>query len=81
MHFLARYYRSTRVIVADGSDEEFKNHNRRNIEALKQDRMRSILERLTPDQLSRIHGAIGDLRTAVIDEIGADHLHTHQRST
>ena len=37
LHFLARYYRSTRVIVADGSDEEFKNHNRRNIEALKQE--------------------------------------------
>ncbi len=49
------------------------------IEALKQDRMRSILGRLTPKQLSRVHGAIGDVRAAVIDEIGADHLHTHPR--
>ena len=51
------------------------------IEALKQDRMRSILGRLTPDQLIRVHGAIGDLRTAVIDEIGTDHLHTHPQTT
>ena len=51
------------------------------IEALKQDRMRSILGRLTPDQLTSIHGAIGDLRTAVIDEIGTDQLHTHPRTT
>src|SRR5439155_1282043 len=31
------------------------------IEALKQDRMRSILSRLTPNQLDRILGTIGDL--------------------
>ena len=43
--------------------------------------MRSILERLNPDQLTRIHGAIGDLRTAVSDEIGTDHLHTHPRAS
>src|SRR5437870_1553310 len=35
------------------------------IEALKQDRMRSILSRLTPNQLDRILGAIGDLRAAI----------------
>ncbi|HET7678630.1 MAG TPA: TIGR00180 family glycosyltransferase [Xanthobacteraceae bacterium] len=37
LRFLARYYGSTRVIVADGSEEGFKSHNRQNIEALKQD--------------------------------------------
>ena len=68
-----------RVVIVRASAEG--ERLRDEIEALKQDRMRSILERLTPDQLSRIHGAIGDLRTAVIDEIGADHLHTHNRST
>jgi DNA-binding MarR family transcriptional regulator len=47
------------------------------IEALKQDRMRSILGRLTPNQLDRILGAIGDLRAAMADEIGPDHLHEH----
>jgi DNA-binding MarR family transcriptional regulator len=47
------------------------------IEALKQDRMRSILGRLSPKQLDRILGAIGDLRAAMADEIGPDHLHEH----
>jgi DNA-binding MarR family transcriptional regulator len=50
------------------------------IEALKQDRMRSILGRLTPDQLARVLGALGDLRSAVVEEIGTDHLHTHPRT-
>jgi len=68
-----------RVVIVRASAEG--NRQRDEIEALKQGRMRSILERLTPDQLARIHGAIGDLRTAVIDEIGADHLHTHPRTT
>src|SRR5215216_4628906 len=38
------------------------------IEALKQDRMRSILGRLDDIQLSRLLIAIGDLRSAVVDE-------------
>ena len=47
------------------------------IEALKQDRMRSILGRLTPQQLERILGAIGDLRDASAAEIDPDHVHEH----
>jgi DNA-binding MarR family transcriptional regulator len=47
------------------------------IETLKQDRMRSILSRLTRKQLDRVLGAIGDLRVAMADEIGPDHLHEH----
>jgi DNA-binding MarR family transcriptional regulator len=47
------------------------------IEALKQDRMRSILGRLKPDQLSRVLAALGDLRGAVVAEIGTDHLDAH----
>jgi DNA-binding MarR family transcriptional regulator len=47
------------------------------IEALKQDRMRSILSRLTRKQLDRVLGALGDLRVAMADEIGPDHLHEH----
>src|SRR5919112_1664237 len=47
------------------------------MEALKQDRIRAILGRLQPDQLSRILVAVGDLQGAVIDEIGTDHLEAH----
>jgi DNA-binding MarR family transcriptional regulator len=47
------------------------------IEALKQDRMRSVLARIEPEKLGRILGAVGDLRTAVVDEIGEDHLAEH----
>jgi DNA-binding MarR family transcriptional regulator len=47
------------------------------IEAVKQDRMRSILARLEPAKLERVLGAIGDLRTAVTEEIGEDHLAGH----
>jgi DNA-binding MarR family transcriptional regulator len=65
------------IVRASAEGERLRDE----IEALKQDRMRSILERLNPAQLSRIHGAIGDLRTAVVEEIGADHLHTHNRPT
>src|SRR5215212_5552113 len=66
-----------RVVIVRASAEGARQRDE--IEALKQDRMRSILDRLTPDQLTRILGAIGDLRAAVVDEIGADHLHTHSR--
>jgi glycosyltransferase domain-containing protein len=37
LRFLARFYPSTWVIVADGSDETYKKHNRQNIEAIKGD--------------------------------------------
>jgi len=64
-----------RVVIVRASPEGARQRDE--IEALKQDRMRSILERLTPDQLARMLGAIGDLRAAVVDEIGTEHLHTH----
>ena len=51
------------------------------IEALKQDRMRSILGRLSPAKLARIGAAIRDLRGAVVDEIGVDHLDAHVHTT
>ena len=51
------------------------------IEALKQDRMRSILGRLSPAKLARIGAAIRDLRAAVVDEIGVDHLDAHVHTT
>jgi len=51
------------------------------IEAIKQDRLRSILGRLPAARLERVLGAIADLRDAVVEDIGADHLgdqmHSH----
>ena len=49
------------------------------IEAIKQDQMRSILGKLDVAQLTLLLGAVGDLRGAVGEEIGEDHLkiHTH----
>jgi DNA-binding MarR family transcriptional regulator len=47
------------------------------IEALNQDRMRSILGRHGPDQLGRVLVALGDLQGAIVDEIGTDHLDAH----
>src|SRR3954447_16325935 len=47
------------------------------IEAIKQDRLRSILGRLPAERLERVLGAISDLRGAVGEEIGADHLGDH----
>jgi DNA-binding MarR family transcriptional regulator len=67
-----------RVVVVRASAEGARQRDE--IEALKQDRMRSILGRLNTDQLARVLGALGDLRSAVIDEIGTDHLHTHTRT-
>ncbi len=64
-----------RVVIVRASAEG--NRARDEIEALKQDRMRSILTRLTPDQLARVLVALGDLRGAVVDEIGQDHLDAH----
>jgi DNA-binding MarR family transcriptional regulator len=47
------------------------------IEAIKQDQMRSILGKLDGQQLTRLLGAVTDLRAAVVSEIGADHLQIH----
>src|SRR4051794_494863 len=47
------------------------------IEAIKQDRLRSILGRLPSERLERVLGAISDLREAVVEDIGADHLSDH----
>src|SRR5258706_7715961 len=64
-----------RVVIVRASPDGVRIRDE--IEALKQDRMRSILGRLTPKQLDRLLGAIGDLRAAMADEIGPDHLHEH----
>src|SRR5829696_4218137 len=64
-----------RVVIVRASADGVRIRD--DIEALKQDGMRSILGRLTPDQLTRIHAAVGDLRAAVLAEIGSDHLHSH----
>jgi DNA-binding MarR family transcriptional regulator len=47
------------------------------IEAIKQDQMRSILGNLDVQQLTRLLGAVTDLRGAVAKEIGQDHLQVH----
>ena len=67
-----------RVVLVRASAEGARQRDE--IEALKQDRMRSILARLRPDQLERMVGAIADLRGAIVDEIGTDHLHSHPHS-
>ena len=64
-----------RIVIVRASAEGARIRDE--IEALKQDRMRSILGRLTATQLDRILGAIVDLRSAMADEIGPDHLHEH----
>jgi DNA-binding MarR family transcriptional regulator len=64
-----------RVVLVRASAEGARQRDE--IEALKQDGMRSILARLRPDQLKRMIGAIADLRGAIVDEIGTDHVHTH----
>jgi DNA-binding MarR family transcriptional regulator len=64
-----------RVVLVRASAEGARIRDE--IEALKQDRMRAILGRLRPDQLTRVLTAICDLQGAVIDEIGTDHLDAH----
>jgi DNA-binding MarR family transcriptional regulator len=70
-----------RVVIVHASEEGARIRDE--IEALKQDRMRSILGRLAPAKLDRIQSALRDLRGAVGDEIGVDHLddhiHTHHQ--
>jgi DNA-binding MarR family transcriptional regulator len=65
-----------RVVIVRASAEG--SRMREEIEALKQDQMRSILGRLGPAQLTRLLGSIGDLRAASNDHIGSDHLHDYR---
>ena len=64
-----------RVVIVRASEQGARIRDE--IEALKQDRMRAILGRLEPAQLSRVLAALGDLRGAVVDEIGTGHLDAH----
>jgi DNA-binding MarR family transcriptional regulator len=64
-----------RVVIVRVSPEGEKIRDE--IEAIKQDQMRSILGNLDVDQLTRLLGAVTDLRGAVAQEIGQDHLQVH----
>src|SRR5215212_10004158 len=64
-----------RVVIVRASPDGVRVRDE--IEALKQDRMRSILGRRSSEQLTRLLAAVGDLRAAVVEEIGADHLEPH----
>ena len=64
-----------RIVIVRASQEGARIRDE--IEALKQDRMRTILGRLDPSSLSRVLSAISDLRGAVVAEIGTDHLAEH----
>jgi DNA-binding MarR family transcriptional regulator len=66
-----------RVVLVRASEQGARIRDE--IEAIKQDGLRSILGRLPAARLERVLGAISDLRDAVVEEIGTDHLgdHTH----
>jgi len=64
-----------RVVIVRASAEGARIRDE--IEALKQDRMRAILGRLRPEQLTRVLTALGDVQGAVVEEIGTDHLGEH----
>jgi DNA-binding MarR family transcriptional regulator len=64
-----------RVVLVRASAEG--ERMRDEIEAIKQDQMRAILGNLDRDQLTRLFGAVGDLRGAIAQEIGDDHLNIH----
>jgi DNA-binding MarR family transcriptional regulator len=64
-----------RVVLVRASAEGARMRDE--IETLKQDRMRAILGRLRPDQLTRVLDAFGDLQGAVVGEIGTEHLDAH----
>jgi DNA-binding MarR family transcriptional regulator len=68
-----------RVVIVRASEQGARIRDE--IEALKQDRIRAILGRLEPDQLSRILVAVGDLQGAVVEEIGTEHLEAHVHHT
>src|SRR5829696_4802329 len=63
-----------RVVIVRASADGVRIRD--DIEALKQDRMRSLLSRLSPKQLTRVLAAVSDIRGAV-DEIGTDQLEPH----
>lgn len=48
------------------------------IEAIKQDRLRQVLEHLDPEQLARVARALDDLRLAVVEEMGPDFGAPHE---
>jgi DNA-binding MarR family transcriptional regulator len=50
------------------------------MEAVKQDRLQSILGHLSPVQLGRVALAFDDIRTAVVAELGSDLGHDHIHS-
>jgi len=64
-----------RVVIVRASAEGARIRDE--IEALKHDRLRSILGRLPADRLERVLGAISDLREAVVEDLGPDHLADH----
>ena len=64
-----------RVVLVRVSQEGARMRDE--IEAIKQDQMRSILGKLNAHQLTRLLGAVDDLRGAVGQEIGEDHLKIH----
>jgi DNA-binding MarR family transcriptional regulator len=68
-----------RVVLVRASEEGARIRDE--IEALKQDRMRSILGRLEPAQLERVLAALSDIRGALVEEIGTDHLDGHIHHT
>jgi DNA-binding MarR family transcriptional regulator len=68
-----------RVVLVRASAEGARIRDE--IETLKQDRMRAILGRLRPDQLSRVLSSLGDLQGAIVEEIGTDHLEAHAHHT
>jgi DNA-binding MarR family transcriptional regulator len=53
------------------------NHTLDEVEAVKQERVRSVLNRLSPGQLERVARAFDDIRAAVAAEGGSDLPHTH----
>jgi DNA-binding MarR family transcriptional regulator len=67
-----------RVVIVRASEDGARIRDE--IEAIKQDRLRSILGRLPAERLERVLGAISDLREAVVDDIGAEHLGDHVHS-
>lgn len=68
-----------RVVIVRASAEGARIRDE--IESIKQDRMRSILGRLGPEQLARVLSALGDLQGAIVEEIGTDHLEAHVHHT
>lgn len=64
-----------RVVIVRASEEGARIRDE--IEALKHDRLRSILGRLPAEGLERVLGAISDLRQAVAEDLGPDHLADH----